>query len=301
MNRLSARKSTLGILHLGVLWYLLLTFPACQTTSSVNREIASPHDWSSSPSRFLEGSNIIYIGIGEDRGAAQARIKAEAFALQNLANDCSLIPRTTIISPHLAEDRVGVLYRSFAKISVNESECLKGRRQSLDSEVRAFSEPVLTLQLDQYQKTYDAPEAAELDSLTEEISVSGKSQLFVVRQQTTLAKQQIVLDTKGLQDSRPLQNAADAVAKFETANSNIWKSPKAFSDERPNSFNHQPSSVVDSIAERDRISKEYVSTTPLISPQKKKKSEGKRGGGRHSRRGGGGSQPDENSPNPSGQ
>lgn len=219
---------------------------------------------------------LVYVGMGEDRNQQDARTKAEAIALQDLANDCSLIPQRTRVQEEHYDETVGILYRSFAKVTVALQDCQDAKAAQNLAQILNVAHPVLTAQLSLYQKTYDAPEPAEAAPLLGSSVVSDSTHLFIVRQQLALTKQVIILSHSGPSGSQGISSATQAIAGFEVAHPEIWKGTQAFSTSRPNAIDHQAAAVRDTIAERARIQKDYPATPPPVVLPKNDNS--KRGG-----------------------
>ena len=242
--------------------------------------------WVRQPTRVLNGANLEYVGIGEDRTEANARFKAEAFALQDLANDCSFVPIGTRIQEDHFDESVGVLHRSFARVSVGVHECQSARAATTRSQIRGLADVRLSTEVDRYQKQYDPPEPVEASPLltTPERNISGPipdSALFVVvRQQLALAKEKVIRDPMANMPKNTAK-AARMISAFEQSNSKVWTGSVAFSAGRPNWLNHQPSAVRDTVEERARLSEKYP-VEPLPETRSNKPT-GKRGGGRRRR------------------
>lgn len=244
-------------------------------------EVKTAPAWTRQPTRTVEGSNLVYLGIGEDRKQQNARTKAEAIALQDLANDCSLIPKGTQIQPEHFEETAGIIYRCFAVIRVSVQECQASKGALSSKQIRDLANPELTSQVNSYQKTYDAPEPEESSPLKASNAVSDVAHLFIVRQQVALAKQKMVLSPESMPSPQGLPSAIRAIAGFEQANPAIWNGSQAFSTNRPNAIDHQAAAVRDTIEERARIRQEYpVMPLPATSS---KTANPKRGGGKSSR------------------
>lgn len=259
--------------HIYLIGFILIFILGCSSTPT-QKEMTAPA-WTQQEPRTFDGTNLIYVGKGEDRNPQNSRIKAEAIALQDLANDCSLIPKGTQIQTEHFDETIGILFLSFAKISVNVQECKKAKAALAESEIRDASNRDLTFALDMYQKGYDAPEPEESASLNKVPSISNSSQLFVIRQQVALAKQGMILNAAN-SSTQNLSNANQVISQFEQADPKNWNELPAFSLRRPNAINHQAAAVLDTIAERARIQQQYPTTTPPTTQSSTGKS--KRGG-----------------------
>ena len=212
---------------------------------------------------------MIYVGSGEDRDQSSARSKAESFALQNLANDCSLIPEGTSVQPEHFEDTFGIIYRAFSKITISVEKCLEARKAWQASTIRILMNLKLEEQLVRYQKVYDPPEPEEASLLSAPSGIPDVAHFIVVRQQVALTKQTILSGSTNpsLQALQGVAGASRAISDFEHSHSQLRTEVQAFSNLRPNWFNHQPSAVRETTERRAQIQKEFPSTpTPRIMP-----------------------------------
>lgn len=262
--------------------FIFLFVISCSSGPEPKKVNAAP-TWTQQPTRMMDGANhLVYVGIGEDRKQQNARTKAEAIALQDLANDCSLIPKGTQILPEHYEDMGGIIYRSFAMIRVDVQACLATKDALRVAQVRDLANPELTSQVNNYQKIYDAPEPEESAPLKAPTVISDSAHLFIVRQQVALAKQKMLLSPGDTPSPQGLSNAIRAIDAFEKANPTVWNGSRAFSTARPNAIDHQASAVRDTIEDRTGIRKEYPAM-PLPATQSKSSNSTRGGKGSHRR------------------
>jgi hypothetical protein len=245
---------------------------ACSSAPTEPAKDQGPPAWTTQAARRLDGSTLIYVGAGEDRSEQNARYKAEAFALQDLSNDCSFVPKGAQIQDHY-EESVGILYRVFAEVRVSVDDCQKARGALTTTQIHELGDTTLNAEVVRYQSEYDAPEPTEAAKLGPTTLVQNTARLFVVRQQVALTKQ------KDPTDVGTLASASLAISRYQEANPDVWNGTQAFSTSRPNWFKHQPAAVRDSIMDRARIEQAYPQspTPPLATPSK---NQGKKGGRR---------------------
>lgn len=257
---------------------------SCSSGPSPQAAKPQPPAWTQGPPRSLEGDQLAYVGIGEDRDSQNARTKAEAMALQDLANDCSQVPRDARVVDH-DDETVGILYRSYARVAVGVESCQGAKGTRSAEEIKQAAQPGMTAQVARYQQIYDAPEPEEAKPLSASPVLSDPAQLLVVRQRLALAKQAIALSGPGPGEST-IAGTERAIADFERAHPEEWNGTQAFSKGRPNAINHEALAVRDTIAERARLQSRYPAM-PIPSSVPKSKSSGRGGGmGRHRRQGG---------------
>ena len=95
--------------------FIFLVVAGCATESS-DRPFSVP-EWTKAPTRTVDNGYIVYIGSGEDSAKDRASFKAEGAALQDLANECSFVPKGTRLEDRF--DKVeGSLHESYAKVAV---------------------------------------------------------------------------------------------------------------------------------------------------------------------------------------
>jgi hypothetical protein len=239
-------------------------------------------EWTRQPVRTQNDSTISYVGTGEDRTPENALFKSDAIALQDLENECSLIPKNTTVQTEHYQEQVGIIYRSFSLVSVSMSDCDNAKKPLTVAQLHEQANPQLSAVVASYQKSYDAPEKEENYPITEtQLSspISDASRLFIARQQVALAQQSLIL-------SNPSASSPESIAKEKESVSEFEKNhpvSQPFSTGRPNWINHQASAVRETIQTRAQIKDEYGYTpTPIGNSGKKSKPAAR---GRGSRRG----------------
>src|SRR5947209_3047805 len=70
--------------------------------------------WVHQAARTVEGGYIVYLGEVEDQAPERARFKAEAAAIQDLANECSFAPKGARVEDHF-DQPTGVIHHAYAK------------------------------------------------------------------------------------------------------------------------------------------------------------------------------------------
>lgn len=271
-RKISKRFVSIGVVS------LVCIIVSCSTTpdAPLKSELAPPPPpaWTRQPARALVGDELVYIGIGEDRKKENAKTKAEAYALQNLANDCSFIPKDARIQDKSFEESSGIITRIYAQASVSSTSCEKAKSATDPAQIVAMANPEFVARVSDYQTLYDPPEPEEampLRGATSGPSIMDVHRLVIVRQQVALTKQDIILYEQS-PDNPPQMDgvtaASRAVSGYEQGNSQVWSGISSLSNSRPNWVEHQPDALRETIAERLRIKNEYPNTTPLMSPKK---------------------------------
>ena len=224
-------------------------FSSCSSTPIVESDPPVAPSWTTQPRRLATDGKIAMIGYGEDRYRDRAVSKAESMALQDIANECSVVPEGTQITSHYSKLGKDV-YRSYALLQVSINECRDDKDTEDGPAIRHASNTDLTRQLADYQKNVDIPEPEEAKALTGGVVIKDVAQLYVIRQQLALAKQKAVFFPK--QSLDPLIRVANrAISNFEDLHAEVWVLKKSFSAFRPNAAEHRASALRDKPAPTD--------------------------------------------------
>jgi hypothetical protein len=171
----------------------------CASTEKKNPE------WTAGSTRVVDNGYIVYVGKGEASNAERAQFKAEGMALEDLANECSLIPKGARV-----EDRYSVQdqheYVAWVKVAVEFQECDQGRHANVPGEIQKVANVPFTQQLRRYQElteTGEMPDASEAGESVEppaEVAAAPETgsypvhtHIFVTRQYVAYQKEIVVL------------------------------------------------------------------------------------------------------------
>jgi hypothetical protein len=243
---------------------------SCSSAPAPSKSPVAP-EWTRQPVRTQTDSTITYVGTGEDRTPENALFKSDAIALQDLENECSLIPKSTTVQTDHFQEQLGVIYRSFSLVTVPVADCDRAKNPLTLEQLHEQANPQLMAGVASYQKSYDAPEKEENSPLTETQLSSGITdtpRLFIVRQQVALGQQGFILSNHSASTLGNIAKAKGSIWEFEKKN----PVTQPFSTGRPNWINHQASAVRDTIQTRAQIKDEYGYTpTPVLNSGKKSK------------------------------
>ncbi|MGZ3726121.1 MAG: hypothetical protein ACXWQQ_09975 [Pseudobdellovibrio sp.] len=117
-------------------------------------------EWVASPTRLVDNGYIVYVGRGEGMALERAQFKAEGQALEDLANECSMIPKGTRIEDRYS-DKTGNVTTAYAKIGVEFQECEEMKKSIRPEDIRKNANAAFVEQLKRYQ---DLSETGELVS-----------------------------------------------------------------------------------------------------------------------------------------
>ncbi len=175
-----------------------LIFSACASTP------ISP-EWTRQSTRQVDNGYIVYLGKGEASNPERAQFKAEGQALEDLANECSMIPIGTRI-----EDRYGEKDKhtstAYVKVALEFQECEAARRALEPSDIKKIANVPFTQQLKRYQdlnETGDLPDRGQVAAIVPpsepsplpagDGAWSPTTRFFVQRQYVVYQKQIVVL------------------------------------------------------------------------------------------------------------
>ena len=179
----------------------LITLVGCSSPPPPAREMPA---WVNGPARTVDGGYIVFVGSGEDHSSDHAATKAEGAALQDLANECSLIPLGTRLEDRATKSE-GALRTAYAKVAVEFEVCEEAKHARTPERVRQVANVAMTEQLKRYQDLVDEPtQVAVLDEgpplpaaptagAPPPPRINDDFQYFVVRQQVAYEKQMVVL------------------------------------------------------------------------------------------------------------
>lgn len=86
----------------------------CGCSSEPSREKPT---WVDGPTRVVDNGYIVYIGTGEEVTDDRAQLAAEGLAIQDLANECSFIPKGTRVEDRYSEKQKNT-YKAYAKVAI---------------------------------------------------------------------------------------------------------------------------------------------------------------------------------------
>jgi hypothetical protein len=200
----------------------------------------------------VDNGYIVYTASSEDMEADKALFKAEGQALEDLANECSLIPLGTRI-----EDRYTKKYPatniSYIKIALEFQDCEKAKSAQDPESIRRIANVPFTEQLKKYQYFMEngdfAPQTevadfsipAEPPSWQEPVPSahpSTPSEYLALRQYVAYQKEVLILSpatsyTPGSPEATKLQNSliskAQQVAQIQQQNPQVIRSNQTWS------------------------------------------------------------------------
>lgn len=206
-------------------------------------------DWIQQPTRTVDNGYIVYVGSMGAATSEKAQFKAEGQALEDLANECSMIPTGTRIEDRYTEtEKYGVT--AFVKVGLEFQLCERAKKTLQPADIKQLASLQFTEQLKRYQ---DLVETGEMADQREDVEIQPPEQLqpapdsngmtasthfIVLRQYVAYQKQIVVLSppTAYASTSKESQNFATAVqpstqklAQLEEQNPTFKSNPTPWS------------------------------------------------------------------------
>lgn len=166
-------------------------------------KVAEPN-WIHEPTRTVNNGYIVYVGKGEGSGE-KAQFKAEGQALEDLANECSMIPKGTRIEDRFSE-KGKYEYTSYVKVAVEFKDCDEMKKATDPTEIKRLGNLAFTQQLKRYQ---DLAETGEFTASNDGVEIEAPREIspppamapgmnenihfYVVRQYVAYQKEIVVL------------------------------------------------------------------------------------------------------------
>jgi hypothetical protein len=161
--------------------------------------------WYNEAPRQLEGERLVFTGNASAVDSANATFRSEGMALEDMANECSLVPRSAHVDKRYTE-RGTYEITVYTRVSVPAKECEDARQALNPSSIRAYAQPLLNAQLKRYQdyeefgvipaanpKPVEVP--GEVPSLPERDSHWDETLYYYVLRQGVMYEKQVVILT----------------------------------------------------------------------------------------------------------
>jgi hypothetical protein len=207
--------------------------------------------WVGQPARTVDNGYIVYVGTGEDRTPERARFKAEGMAEQDLANECSFVPKGARIEDHYDTTAEGQ-HKSYAKLAIEFRDCEQAKGALDPAEIRKVANVAMTEQVKKYQEMIGENEEDLAQNDNEDVNpavadtktpssprpIQNPSQFFFVRQVVAYQKQVVILSPPSTyapgtpqytQFVSHVTPASSQVQQYEAANPGIKNWPRTWS------------------------------------------------------------------------
>jgi len=191
---------------------ITLLFSATLPLESCGTSQKNPADnpetkWVTQPARTVDSGYIVYVAHAEDFTEEKALFKAESIALQDVANECSFVPKGTRIEDRYSEQLKNV-HKVSVKVGLSYEDCEKAQNTNDPSAIKKLANAQMTDQLKHYQDLYEYqpptssqfaenqatdPNAGKGGLSSPSTSVQSPVQFFVARQMVVYQKEQVIL------------------------------------------------------------------------------------------------------------
>lgn len=159
-------------------------------------------DWIRQPSRTIDNGYIVYVGYADDINQERARFLAEGVALEDLANECSFIPKGARIEDRYVGKKKNT-YGAYVKLAIEFKDCDEAQKSLEPAAVKEHANVAFTETLKRYQDFAETGEmsetrAGEIEPLqtvqpTPTFAGNENVQFFAVRQYVAYQKEVVVL------------------------------------------------------------------------------------------------------------
>ena len=188
--------------------------------------------WVHQSTRNVDNGYIEYVGRSESVTLERTQFQAEGLALEDLANECSLVPKGTRIEDRFT-DKTPNGYLAYVKVAVEMQECDRASKSTDPLEIKKIANLPFTEQLKKYQDLMETganPEIAgnqggvEVEPATEVSPPPERGQMndsvhfYVTRQYVAYQKEIVILSPPtAYQPQSPESHAfTTAVAPVQT-------------------------------------------------------------------------------------
>lgn len=205
--------------------------------------------WITQPTRIVDNGYIVYVGSAEDVSPERAQFKAEGIALEDLANECSFVPKGARIEDRFAEKEKH-FNKAYVKIGLEFTECEKAKHANDPVAIKEIANTSFTEQIRRYQdlsETGDMPDPAqyaaldvpqELPPVPSSAGLTETTHFYVIRQYVAYQKETVILSPPTMYAANSpetqkfntaLQPALAQVASYQTKNPTLETKPEAWS------------------------------------------------------------------------
>ena len=170
---------------------------SCGTASYLSALTHPSKDWVQQPVRSIDGKDLVFVNSASDPVQARAEFIAVAKALEDLANECSYIPKGS----HL-EDRADTKrpegFSVAVKLVIEDQLCEQAKKELLPENIKRTSNRGYTEQLQKYQLERNLALSEEPASRRENNVIHDDNDFFEMRQHIALLKTEMILAGKDL-------------------------------------------------------------------------------------------------------
>ncbi|MBC7371926.1 MAG: hypothetical protein H7326_10195 [Bdellovibrionaceae bacterium] len=223
----------------------LFLIVGCSSQPKSNRP-----SWLTEPTRTVDNGYIVYVGTAEDLNPDTAQFKAEGLALEDLANECSFVPKGARIEDRFRETEKSMT-KSYVKLGLEFTACEKAKNATTPEQIKEFANNSFTEQIRRFQdltETGSIPESsqyAEMDVPKDFSPAPAKAtgmtdtvHFYAVRQYVAYQKEVVILAPPAAYAANSpesqrfvaaVQPATTQIATYQSQNPELLKAPAPWS------------------------------------------------------------------------
>lgn len=166
-------------------------------------------DWTSQPARVVDNGYIVYTGSGLEGDPGAAQLAADGTAIQDLANECSFVPKGARVENQFRVKAKGG-FEAYASVAVDFQTCEEAQQAVQPADIKKLASAPFTDELRRYQELIDnASEVVSAGGSAENAApqsaqnpaappvVSNDVDFFLARQYVFYQKQVVILSPPG--------------------------------------------------------------------------------------------------------
>jgi hypothetical protein len=115
----------------------------------------------------VDNGYIVYTESSEDADADKAKFKAEAAGLEDLANECSFIPKEARVEDRF-ERKVEHMHQAYAKVAIEFQVCDQARKATTPEAVRNMANVPMTEEVKRYQDLLGKADVGDVDEASDD-------------------------------------------------------------------------------------------------------------------------------------
>jgi len=169
---------------------LVVLLGGCATTPSIP-------DWTGDPARLVDNGYIVYTGSGQESDPNEAQLAAEGTAVQDLASECSFVPKGARVENHFRlKTKNG--FEAYAQVAIDFQTCISAQQAVKPEDIQKLASVPFADELKRYQALIDAPPpVSPVANPGATTVVADDDGYFLARQYVFYQKQVVILAPPG--------------------------------------------------------------------------------------------------------
>lgn len=150
---------------IAILFAIIAALTACGSSEKKEESVEGPA-WIHSATRVVDNGYIVYVGHGEGPNSERAEFKAEGVALEDLANECSLVPRGARIEDRFS-NKLSSGAEAWVKIAVEFQLCDEAMKSMDPQQIKKLANTSFIEQLRRYQELEETGALPDKEDMAE--------------------------------------------------------------------------------------------------------------------------------------